>query len=134
MINTNVYFIMPIFKYYIKLTIYICRLKNTELNNEYKIRNIMNKKLNPKILFLICWSPFILSRNLDEVFTYNHMALIFLRSHSHVKVSVIFMRANHLCIHNYIRSLLNIIFKTILMVRRGSNPCPTACGSDALAN
>ena len=35
------------------------------------------------ILFL--WIPFIPSRNLDEVFTYNHMSLISLRSRSRVK-------------------------------------------------
>ena len=33
------------------------------------------------------------SRNLDEVFTYNQMALMSLRSHSHVKASMFLMRA-----------------------------------------
>ena len=33
--------------------------------------------------------PFIPSRNLDEVFTYNHMALMSLRCHSHVKASMV---------------------------------------------
>ena len=27
------------------------------------------------IVIFICWRPFILSRNLDEVFTYNHIWL-----------------------------------------------------------
>ena len=31
------------------------------------------------------------------------MALMSLRSHSHVKVSMVLMRADHLFIHNYIR-------------------------------
>ena len=55
------------------------------------------------------WSPFIPSRNLDEVFTYIHIALISLRSRSHVKASMVLTRDDHLFIHNYIRSLLNII-------------------------
>ena len=32
---------------------------------------------------------FHLIQNLDEVFTYNHMALMSLRSHSHVKASIL---------------------------------------------
>ena len=43
-----------------------------------------------------------------------------------VNASVIVTRADHLFRHNYIRSLLNIILRPILMVRgRGSNPRPT---------
>ena len=57
------------------------------------------------------------SRNLDEVFTYNDMALISLRNRSHVKESMVLTRADHLFIHNYIRSLLNIILRLILIVR-----------------
>ena len=63
------------------------------------------------VIVVICiwWSPFIPSRNLDEVFTYNHMTLMSLRSRSHVKASMVLTRADYLFIHNYIRSLLNNI-------------------------
>ena len=61
------------------------------------------------------FGPLITSRKLDEVFTYNHMALMSLRSLTHVKASIVLMRADYLVIHNYIRSLLNIILKPILM-------------------
>ena len=54
--------------------------------------------------------------NLDDVFTYNHMSLMSLRSRSRVKASVVLTRADHLYIHNYIRSLLNSILRPILMV------------------
>ena len=37
------------------------------------------------------------------------MALMSLRSSSHVKASMVLTRADHLFIHNYIRSLLNKI-------------------------
>ena len=37
---------------------------------------------------MIWWSPLIPSRNLDEVFTYNQIALISLGSRSHVKAPV----------------------------------------------
>ena len=37
------------------------------------------------------------------------MALMSLRSRSHVKASMVLTRADHLFIHNYIRSLLNNI-------------------------
>ena len=70
-------------------------------------------------LLLFWWSPFILFRNLDEVFTYNHMTLISLRSRSHVKEYIVLMRADHLCIYNYIRSFLNIILRPILLVHAG---------------
>ena len=36
-------------------------------------------------IFLVLWKPFIPSRNLDYVFTYNRMALMSLRSRSRVK-------------------------------------------------
>ena len=54
------------------------------------------------IVIVIWWSPFITSRNLDEVFNYNEMTLMSLRSRTHVKASVVLTRADHLCIHNYI--------------------------------
>ena len=59
------------------------------------------------------------------------MALMSLRSRSHVKASMVLTRADHLFIHNYIRSLLNY-FKTHF-IKLIYNPCPTACVSDALA-
>ena len=86
------------------------------------------------MLFLYRRSPFILSKNLDEVFTYNNMALMSLRSRSHDKASIVLTRAYHLFIHNYIRVLLNNILRPILWSERGSNSDPTACVSDALAN
>ena len=45
---------------------------------------------------------------------YNHMALMSLQSRSRVKTSMVLTRADHLCIHNYIRSLLNNILRPIL--------------------
>ena len=42
------------------------------------------------------------------------MAQMSLRSRSRVKASVVLTRADHLCIHNYIRSLLNNILRPIL--------------------
>ena len=80
------------------------------------------------ILFLNLVNTFIPSRNLDEVFTYNHKALMSLRSRSHVKASMVLTRADKLCIHNYIRSLLNNILRPILKAR--TLPHPTVCVSD----
>ena len=42
------------------------------------------------------------------------MTLISLRSRSHVEASIFLTRADHLFIHNYIRSLLNNILRPIL--------------------
>ena len=50
--------------------------------------------------FLFRWIPFIPSMNLGQVFTYNHMALMSFQCISHVKASMVLMRANHLFIHN----------------------------------
>ena len=61
----------------------------------------------------------VLASNLDEVLTYNHMDLMSLRIRSRVKASIVLTRGNHLCIHNYIRSLLNIILRPIVKVRTG---------------
>ena len=44
------------------------------------------------------------------------MALISLRSSYHVKSSMVLTRADHLFIHNYIRSLLNNILKSIYKI------------------
>ena len=51
----------------------------------------------------------------DGVLSY--YPLMSLQRRSHIKVSIVLTRAYHLCIHNYIRSLQNIILKPILMVR-----------------
>ena len=50
------------------------------------------------------------------------MALMSLRIRSHVKASTVLTRADQLCIHNYIRSLLNNIQRPILLVRTGFEP------------
>ena len=52
------------------------------------------------------------------------MALISLRSRSRVKASMVLTKADHLCIHNYIRSLLTINLITMLMVRTGLETAP----------
>ena len=67
------------------------------------------------------------------------MALMSLRSRSRVKASMVLTKADHLFIHNYIRSLLNIILRPILMVQARLElatwvPRPTARVSDALAS
>ena len=97
------------------------------------------------MLFFILFDG-ILSMYLDEVFTYNHIALISLRSRSHFNTSMVLITADHLCIHNYIyiykiliRLLLNIILRPILMFRTELEhvtrvPRPTVYVSDALAN
>ena len=38
---------------------------------------------------LFWWSPFIPSRNLNELFTYNHMALMSLQSFENIKSSMV---------------------------------------------
>ena len=56
----------------------------------------------------------VLSPHLRRSFhLYPYIALMSLRSRSRVKASAVLMRADHLCIHNYIRSLLNIISRHI---------------------
>ena len=61
-----------------------------------------------------------------SLISYNHMTLMSLRSRSHVNASMVLTRADHLfiykCIDNYIRSLLNIISRPILMVRTRLEP------------
>ena len=74
------------------------------------------------MVIVVWWSPFIPSWNLDKVFTYNHITLMFLRSRYHVKASMVLTRADHLFIHNYIRSLINIILRSILMDLTGLEP------------
>ena len=53
-----------------------------------------------------------------------------LRSNSHVMA----IGADHYFIHNYIRSLLNIILNIFYLSEQNSNPRPTTCVSDTLAN
>ena len=54
------------------------------------------------IVIVVCiwWSPFIPSRNLDDVFTYNHTDLMSLRCRSHIKGSIVLIRADYLFIQN----------------------------------
>ena len=47
------------------------------------------------------------------------MARMSLRSRSHVKASVVLTRADHLFIHNYIRSLLNNILRYFIKLING---------------
>ena len=54
------------------------------------------------IYIFIWWSPFIPSKNLDEVLTYNHITLMSLRSRSHAKESMVLTRVD-LFIYKYIR-------------------------------
>ena len=56
-----------IYSTYISVYRYIIFIKYTTLYNIYYVIVIL--------LFCIWWSPFIPSRNLDEVFTYNHIWL-----------------------------------------------------------
>ena len=62
------------------------------------------------------------------------MALMSLRSRSRVKASMVLTRADHLCIHTYIRSLLNIIIRPILMVRMRLEPAPYRLRVRRIAN
>ena len=62
------------------------------------------------------------------------MALMSLRSRSHIKASMVLMRADHLFIYNYIKALLNNILIPIIMVGWGLDYYPTACVADALSN
>ena len=64
------------------------------------------------IVILFWWSPFIPSRNLDEVFTYNHMAIMSLRN-SHVNTSMFLKRAYHFLY------TINCILRNIVLVRMG---------------
>ena len=50
-----------------------------------------------------------------------------LRSRSHVKTYIMLMRAGHLFIQNYIRSLLNIILIPILISQRDLHPQTNTC-------
>ena len=56
---------------------------------------------------------------IQEVFFYNLIVLITLRSRSNANATMVLTRADYLFIHNYIRSLLNIILRHMLMVRTG---------------
>ena len=82
-----------------------------------KFVNTYNSNIYVILLLLFWWSPLIPSRNLDEVslISYNHIAIMSLRSRYHVKAS-----ADHLCIHNYIISLLNTILRPTIMILTGA--------------
>ena len=45
-----------------------------------------------------------------------------LRSRSHVKIYTVLTSADHLFIHNYIKPLLNIILRPILLIQKGIEP------------
>ena len=115
---------------------YVC-IQCLLCNYQYFLVVIIQSEFNTfqimYIVIVIWWNPFIPSRNLDGLFTYNHMALMSLRSRSHIKPSLVLMSADHLLIHNYIRSILNIILRPIIMVRPRLEPAPSARVSDALA-
>ena len=57
----------------------------------------INKTIIVIVIFIRC-NPI---QNLDEFFSYNHMALMSLRSRSHVNSSTVLTRANNLFIHYY---------------------------------
>ena len=52
-----------------------------------------------------------------------------LRSRYHVMASMVLTRADHFCIHTYIRSLLNIILKPMLMSGFYKNPTDCLSGT-----
>ena len=63
------------------------------------------------------------------------MAIMSLIIRSHVKASMVITIADHLFIHNYIRLILNIIVRPIVMVRTRLEPATqvmryTDCVSD----
>ena len=55
----------------------------------------------------------IISRNLDDVFPYNHIALMSLRIRSQVKAYIVLMSEDYLCINIYIISPLHIMLRLI---------------------
>ena len=88
---------------------------------QYKIKRIcFLKSVNNIISFLV--ESFHPIYELDKVFTNIHMALISRQSCSHVKASIVLMRVDHLFIYNYIKSILNIILRPIILVRMGFEP------------
>ena len=91
------------------------------------------------MLLLLCCCYFMLveSFNIIQELTFSRITIYDSndpRSRSHDKASMVLTRYNHLFIHNYIRSLLNIILSPILMVQIRLNTCHNACMFDALAN
>ena len=76
------------------------------------VASILFRGLPCALIFLVWFLfrfPVIPSRNLYEVFTYNHMVLMSLRNRSCVKISIYLTRADNLCINKYIRSLLILL-------------------------
>ena len=107
--------LQTLFQFKIKKKIYPQKGVNTmtHVYNTYICRHMCKVYLYTQIyvlythfytcIFLFYFCGIHPSRNLDEVFTYNHIALMSLRSRSHVMASVVLNRADHLCIHNHIR-------------------------------
>ena len=60
------------------------------------------------------------------------MALMSLRSRSHVEASMVLTRTDHLFIYKYKRTLKLIILRPIVLVRTGFEHHPTDCVSGAL--
>ena len=60
------------------------------------------------------------------------MTLISLRNCYHVNSSMVLTRANHLFIHNYIRSLFNIILRHVLLAQTMIDLRPISCIQDNL--
>ena len=60
------------------------------------------------MLLLFYFGGVISSMNLDGVLTCNNIALIYLRSRSHINASMVLTRVDHVFIHNYIRSYIYI--------------------------
>ena len=58
------------------------------------------------------------------------MTLTSFRNHSHIKASIVIMKADNCDIHNYIISLPNIILKSMLMTRMRIEPHHTTSISD----
>ena len=80
---------------------------NLKTNFKTSLLNLiyLHKNFYLYIVIVIWRSPF---RNLDEVFTYNHVALMNLKNRSHGKAFMVLTRTDHLFIYIYKRSLLNI--------------------------
>ena len=92
-----------------RIYIYLYNQTYTRVDHPYTMWSDINIIFTVILLyFIICYlllfrrSPLIPSRNLDEVFTNNYMALMSLRSRSRIKASVVLTRADHLFIHTII--------------------------------
>ena len=86
-------------------------------NNYVQIIFIERVHIDIIVFLLFWWSTFIQSSNVYRVFTYNHMALMSLRSRSRVKAAMVLTIADYLVIHNYIRSLLVFDIEVTFIIR-----------------